>query len=250
MSKWFKKKHVRNIIALITTVSLAVMSSNNVTDFAYDGNVNTTNQSINICEDKEPKHTIILEKPTKRAVPLTPCTFDGDNREVNTEVVRKKPKTTSPTKKVKNTQITYNKKINDKAFKKTIKKIAPELSGIESSILKVYKETGIKPSFQLAKFCLESGYGKSNLSKYKNNIAGWNAYPTRTKTAYANALSFKSKNRCVEVVGKSLYKNYVKKDLTTIKSISKVYCPDNSTNWSNDVLYLMKQIDKIYYKYI
>ena len=50
-----------------------------------------------------------------------------------------------------------------------------------------YETYGIKPSYQLAVFCLESGYGESNLASKKNNISSERAYAHNGKTAFQNA---------------------------------------------------------------
>ena len=129
----------------------------------------------------------------------------------------------------------------------TIDIIAPGLSGIEEAVLDIYNTTGLDPFFQIAIFCLESGYGTSDLAIYKNNIAGWNAYPTGNLSAYENATHFDSIADCASTVGYNLYTNYVQQGYTTIDSISMKYCPPNSVSWSSSVESIKNRLKDTYY---
>jgi len=136
--------------------------------------------------------------------------------------------------------------IDHMIFEEVISEISPELSGISKAILNNYHKHGIKPSFQLAVFCLESGYGKSGLSTNKNNIGGLHAYPTSTLTAYENAYSYDTKSDCVNHFGEIMFNKYIDNGLTTVNEISTIYCPPNSAGWSSNVMNLMSRIDSAY----
>lgn len=146
----------------------------------------------------------------------------------------------------------YSSSIIDNAFidhilfEEVITEISPNLSGIGKSIVDNYNEYGLKPSFQLAVFCLESGYGKSGLSQDKNNICGLNAYPTSTLTAYQNAFSYDTKGDCASHFADIIYKGYISNGRTTVDSVAKKYCPPNSINWTNSVMKLMGKIESAY----
>ena len=131
-------------------------------------------------------------------------------------------------------------------FEEVISEISPSLSGIGKSIVDNYNEYGLKPSFQLAVFCLESGYGKSGLSQDKNNICGLNAYPTSTLTAYQNAFSYDTKGECASHFADIIYKGYISSGRTTVDSVATKYCPPNSINWTNSVMKLMSKIETAY----
>ena len=142
--------------------------------------------------------------------------------------------------------VLVTKEYDSEKFTRLVEQYAPDLLGIEDSILEIYHTTGISPTFQLAKFCYESGYGKSDLSRNKNNIAGWNAYPSGGLSAYEHATYFDSKGDCVLTVGNSLNTYYIQHGYITIEQISKKYCPVNSYNWANTVTGMMNRIDEIY----
>lgn len=152
-----------------------------------------------------------------------------------------------PAKKtVKETEVLSNKPVDKARLRQTLQKVAPNLVGIEDAVIEVYHNTGIKPSFQIAKFCLESNYGKSNLAVKKNNIAGWNAYPSKGRSVFQNATTFATKADCVRTVGNSLHKNYISQGRTTVYSIATKYCPPNSNGWTSSVKALMTKVDNTY----
>lgn len=198
-------------------------------DFEFDA---VQEQTVEVEE-----YTAVIEHATFVALMGEEPTFDEPETHVF-EIV-------APTR-FNETEVTSNEYINESDLRATLEVIAPELVGIEGAVLEVYRDYGIKPSFQIAKFCLESGYGKSGLSKDKNNIAGWNAYPTGGRSAYQNATSFASKADCVKVVGEGLSKNYIDRGLTSVSGISKKYCPPNSANWTNMTHSLMNKVDSVY----
>lgn len=127
--------------------------------------------------------------------------------------------------------------------------IAPELISICDALIYNYEQYGLKPSFQLAVFCLESGYGTSYLARNKNNICGLNAYATSSKSVYENATYFETKSDCVLKFGSIIYNNYVLCGRTSIERISTKYCPPNSQNWTNLVSSIQKNIERTYNSY-
>ncbi len=131
-------------------------------------------------------------------------------------------------------------------FEQVVSEISPGLSGIGGAIINNYENYGLKPSFQLAVFCLESSYGKSGLAEGKNNIGGLNAYATSTATVYENAFSYETKSDCVDHFGNIMYDRYISDGLVTVSSIANRYCPPNSSHWSNNVMNLMIRIDSLY----
>ena len=139
--------------------------------------------------------------------------------------------------------------VDHDALYNTIETIAPELTSICDALISNYEQYGLKPSFQLAVFCLESGYGTSYLARNKNNICGLNAYATSTKSVYENASSFETKSDCVLKFGSIIYNSYVLCGLTSIESISTKYCPPNSRNWTNSVCAIQSEIESAYNSY-
>lgn len=113
------------------------------------------------------------------------------------------------------------------------------LSGhnLEQAVLEIEEEYGINAYFTIAVMKLESGNGKSYLSKKKNNLFGLNAIDGNK---YNKAFSFKTKGDSVRKFGQLLSRNYVNKGLTTIEKVARKYCPANS-RWSSLVKNIMKR---------
>lgn len=107
---------------------------------------------------------------------------------------------------------------------------------LEQAILEIEEEYGINAYFTIAVMKLESGNGKSQLAKRKNNLFGLNAIDG---DQYNKAFSFETKGDSVRKFGQLLSKNYVGKGLTTIEKVAKKYCPANS-KWSSLVKNIMK----------
>lgn len=107
--------------------------------------------------------------------------------------------------------------------------------GIESVVLEIEEEYGINALFTIAVMKLESGNGKSRLSRTKNNLFGLNA----TSSADSKAFSFKSKGESVRKFGQLLSDKYVDKGYTTVDKVAKKYCPASSS-WAGKVMNIMK----------
>lgn len=147
------------------------------------------------------------------------------------------------------TELTGNEELDISAFRKTIEEIAPNLVGIEGALFENYEKYGIKPSFPLAVACLESGYGKSRLAQYKNNLHGMNAYPANGMSAYEHAFTYESKSESVLDFGDRIYNKYISQGLTTLEGINAKYCPPNPS-WSSHVRSIKNKIENTYKKYI
>ncbi len=109
--------------------------------------------------------------------------------------------------------------------------------GLEKAILQMEEEYGINGFFTIAVMKLESGHGKSQLAKKKNNLFGLNAIDGQ---AFAKGMSFKTKGDSVEKFAQLISKNYVGKGLTTVEKISSKYCPTDS-KWPSMVKSIMKR---------
>ncbi|MDI4646040.1 glucosaminidase domain-containing protein [Cohnella hashimotonis] len=108
--------------------------------------------------------------------------------------------------------------------------------GIEDVVLEIEDEYGINALFTIAVMKLESGNGKSKLSRTKNNLFGLNA----TSGDPGNkAFRFKTKADSVRKFGQLLSDKYVEKGLTTIDKVAAKYCPASSS-WAGKVMGIMK----------
>jgi len=114
----------------------------------------------------------------------------------------------------------------------------PNLSGIEKALISAQEDYTVNAVLILAIIRLESGNGKSQLAKSKNNLGG-----IKAAAVYR---SFDSKNDCVEYMAKLLsthyltdggkyYKGY------TLNDIAKTYCA-SSEKWTNLVKDLIYEI--------
>lgn len=109
-------------------------------------------------------------------------------------------------------------------------------NGLEEAILDIEEMYGINAYFTIAVMKLESGHGKSQLAKKKNNLFGLNAIDG---DKYNKAFSFKTKGDSVQKFGQLLADHYVGKGLTTIEKVAKKYCPTDS-KWASMVKSIMK----------
>ncbi|WP_217596425.1 glucosaminidase domain-containing protein [Cohnella sp. GbtcB17] len=108
--------------------------------------------------------------------------------------------------------------------------------GIEDVVLEIEEEYGINALFTIAVMKLESGNGKSKLSRTKNNLFGLNATSGDPNN---KAFSFKTKADSVRKFGQLLSDKYVDKGLTTIDKVAAKYCPASSS-WAGKVKGIMK----------
>lgn len=253
-------------------IALCISLSINVTQLAYNGGntyapaTHITQNTISgietlktpferIVEIKSSRSMVItpeviieekVEEPLNEVVPVPEGTVNIDE----TPVVEEKPIAVEPTPVVEEppkvvhpeTQILSNEIVEREKLTQAIKEIAPALLGCEDAIIYNYEQYGLKPSFQLAVFCLESGYGTSNLANNKNNISSERAYASKGMTAYEHAKSFDTKSDCVLSFGKLMVKNY---NLNSLQSVASKYCPPNKDKWVSSVNSLMKRFDAI-----
>lgn len=108
--------------------------------------------------------------------------------------------------------------------------------GIEEVVLEIEDEYGINALFTVAVMKLESGNGKSKLSRTKNNLFGLNATSGDKNN---KAFSFKTKGDSVRKFGQLLADKYVGKGLTTVDKVARKYCPASSS-WAGKVKGIMK----------
>lgn len=115
--------------------------------------------------------------------------------------------------------------LTEEQIAKMIKNTALEGEGLEKAILETEKTYGINSYFTIAVMKLESGHGKSQLAKTKNNLFGLNAIDG---DSYNNALSFKTKGESVIEFGHIISEFYLDKGLTSVEKVARKYCEANS----------------------
>ena len=126
----------------------------------------------------------------------------------------------------------------DSPFKS--EKRADLLRGVESA----KKANGINPMFILALAIHESGWGRSQIAKAKNNLFGWGAIDS---DPFNKAWSFESYQDCCEVVIKFIKESYLTEGgkffkEATLQGINVNYSSDKK--WALGVRTLMNEIDK------
>ena len=85
--------------------------------------------------------------------------------------------------------------------------------------------------------CIESSCGK-HLIPGSYNPFGWGIYGTKVTT-------FESYSEAIEVVGRGLNENYIKKGYDTVDKIAPIYTPPAHNHWANSVNYFSSQISLI-----
>lgn len=141
------------------------------------------------------------------------------------------PDPTSPSNRVRS-----DSGLTEAHIAKLFKGTALAGHGIEDVVLEIEEEYGINALFTIAVMKLESGNGKSKLSRTKNNLFGLNATSGDPNN---KAFSFKTKGDSVRKFGQLLADKYVDKGLTTIDKVAAKYCPASSS-WAGKVKGIMK----------
>lgn len=106
------------------------------------------------------------------------------------------------------------------------------ITDLRPTINKVAKENGIDPVLMEAIMRHESGHGKSNAARTRNNLAGI--------MGRKGLRSYSSKAECVSDLGKLLAK-YKAKGRVTVAQIGKIYCQDK-TPWASHINAQMRNI--------
>lgn len=127
-----------------------------------------------------------------------------------------------PTSKVKSAS-----GLTEEHIAKMIENTALEGQGLEKPILEIEKTYGINSYFTIAVMKLESGHGKSQIARTKNNLFGLNAVDS---DAYNKAISFETKGDSVKKFGQIISAFYLDKGLTSIEKVAGKYCQAN-TKW-------------------
>ncbi|MDR6882218.1 glucosaminidase domain-containing protein [Bacillus sp. 3255] len=142
-----------------------------------------------------------------------------------------------PTSKVKSAS-----GLTEEHIAKIIENTALEGQGLEKPILEIEEMYGINSYFTIAVMKLESGHGKSQLARTKNNLFGLNAVDS---DAYNKAISFKTKGDSVKKFGEIISAFYFDKGLTSVEKVAGKYCQANS-KWPSLVKSIMNSdYDKI-----
>jgi beta-N-acetylglucosaminidase len=102
-----------------------------------------------------------------------------------------------------------------------------ELNGLGNALEKAEKEYEVNGLYLMGLACLESGYGKSEFARKRNNLVGWNAVNSNpNKASY-----FESKEECILYVAERLKTNYLNENGCyfngySARAIDVKYCTD------------------------
>ena len=102
-----------------------------------------------------------------------------------------------------------------------------DLKEYAEEFLQAEEDYGINACFLASIAALESGWGRSDLAKNKNNLFGW-----KGKDGYKE---FESPERCIDFVAWKLSKKYISKGLDTIDEIAPVYCNEEWAGYVKDI---------------
>ena len=102
-----------------------------------------------------------------------------------------------------------------------------DLKEYAEEFLQAEEDYGINACFLASIAALESGWGRSDLAKNKNNLFGW-----KGKDGYKE---FESPERCIDFVAWKLSKKYINKGLDTIDKIAPVYCNEEWAGYLKDI---------------
>ena len=102
-----------------------------------------------------------------------------------------------------------------------------ELNNLGNALEKAEKEYEINGLYLMGLACLESGYGKSEFARKRNNLVGWNAVNSNPK----KASYFESKEECILYVAERLKTNYLNENGCyfngySARAIDMKYCTD------------------------
>lgn len=102
-----------------------------------------------------------------------------------------------------------------------------ELNNLGNALEKAEKEYGINGLYLMGLACLESGYGKSEFARKRNNLVGWNAVNSNPNKASC----FESKEECILYVAERLKTNYLNENGCyfngySARAIDVKYCTD------------------------
>lgn len=102
-----------------------------------------------------------------------------------------------------------------------------ELNNLGNALEKAEKEHEVNGLYLMGLACLESGYGKSEFARKRNNLVGWNAVNSNpNKASY-----FESKEECILYVAERLKTNYLNENGCyfngySARAIDVKYCTD------------------------
>ena len=114
------------------------------------------------------------------------------------------------------------------------------LEGKGQAFLDAEKKYGINASVLIAIAIHESGNGKSNHAKKRNNIAGIRIAGSK------QFRKFNSVNECIDHLASLLKRNYVNKGYTQLYQINAKYCPaSDNTDYAHTNSSWAKRVDNI-----
>ncbi|GAC1357686.1 MAG: hypothetical protein NVS4B8_30700 [Herpetosiphon sp.] len=120
------------------------------------------------------------------------------------------------------------------------------LIGLGRTWVTVGREYQINPLFLMAHAIHESGWGASQIARYKHNIYGWRAY---NNCAYSCAMTFKTTIDCVWTVAALIERQYLDPDGdqytrygATLYGLNVHYATDR--HWKYSIADLMNEADQ------
>jgi hypothetical protein len=133
--------------------------------------------------------------------------------------------------------IEYNKVDKQEVLEEFFDKYNSPLKPFAKDFIKVAEKYDMDYRLLPSISCIESSCGKK-LIPGSYNPFGWGIYGNKVTT-------FDSYSEAIEVVGKGLNDNYIKKGYDTVDKIAPIYTPPAYKHWSSSVNYFSNQITAI-----
>ncbi len=102
-----------------------------------------------------------------------------------------------------------------------------DLKPYARAFLNAEEDYGINALFLASIAAHESGWGRSDLAKDKNNLFGWKGEE--------GFKEFESAEQCIDYVAWKISKKYINKGLDTLEKIGPVYCDEDWAGYIRDI---------------
>jgi len=164
---------------------------------------------------------------------------DADKETKETKEMKQNEYVVFTEKNIKTEDMRKKSKLDKDKLEEYMKKF-PSLSGIEDTLLEMQDEYNVNAILIFAIVRLESGNGKSQIAKSKNNLGGIITYE-KSARVYK---SFDSRSDCVIYMAKLLSENYLTEggryyNGYTLPDIAKKYsaAPDKWSDYVSELIY-------------
>jgi len=190
--------------------------------------VKTINPTHQVKEIKALELVVVISTPTIKPTPIV--TPSPEPMKLHDDINFKTLDLTTPSNlTIEQLEFALNSVPNNK------------LVGLGEFYIQAEKEFGINALFLVSLSALESGWGRSGLAIYKNNLFGFNA---NDRNPYGDAKRFESKEKCILYVAEYIKEHYLTEGGKyhsgfTLKDVNKRYA--SSSTWDDKIASIMNR---------